>query len=74
MRIRFGLQSALSGQLTARPIHRMISAMVSFVPATKKWARQFVHEDDITDVTELLAFTDMPASAKAWRASMKCST
>lgn len=58
MRIRFGLQSALSGQLTASPIHRMISAMVSFVPAPKKWARQFVHEDDITDVTELLAFAE----------------
>ncbi len=60
MRIRFGLQSALSGQLTASPIHRMISAMVSFVPAPKKWARQFVHEDDITDVTELLSFVDVP--------------
>ena len=60
MRIRFGLQSALSGQLTASPIHRIISAMVSFVPATKKWARQFVHEDDITDVVELLSFADVP--------------
>jgi len=58
MRIRFGLQSALSGQLTASPIHRMVSAMVSFVPAPKKWARQFVHEDDITDVTELLSFAN----------------
>ncbi len=58
MRIRFGLQSALSGQLTASPIHRLISAMVSFVPAPKKWARQFVHEDDITDVTELFATTE----------------
>lgn len=57
MRIRFGLQSALSGQLTQSPIHRLISAMVSFVPAPKKWARQFVHEDDITDVAELFAFT-----------------
>ncbi len=57
MRIRFGLQSALSGQLTQSPIHRLISAMVSFVPAPSKWARQFVHEDDITDVAELLAFT-----------------
>ncbi len=60
MRIRFGLQSALSGQLTASPIHRLISAMVSFVPAPKKWARQFVHEDDITDVTELLSFANVP--------------
>jgi len=70
MRIRFGLQSALSGQLTASPIHRMISAMVSFVPAPKKWARQFVHEDDITDVAELLAFT--PAKGNTYEVFNIC--
>ena len=63
MRIRFGLQSALSGQLTQSPIHRMISMMVSFVPAPKKWARQFVHEDDITDVAELFSFTEVSGSS-----------
>ena len=57
-RIRFGLQSALSGQLTGSPIYTVIRAMVAFVPATSKWLRQFVHEDDITDVTELLAFKE----------------
>jgi nucleoside-diphosphate-sugar epimerase len=58
-RIRFGLQSALAGQLKENFIHRLISAMVSFVPVTKKWLRQFIHEDDVKDIIELLAFNDL---------------
>ncbi|MFI5260595.1 MAG: NAD-dependent epimerase/dehydratase family protein [Candidatus Paceibacteria bacterium] len=56
MRIRFGLQSALSGQLKDSFIYRVISAMVSFVPVTPKWLRQFIHEDDVTNIIERLAF------------------
>jgi nucleoside-diphosphate-sugar epimerase len=55
-RIRFGLQSALMGQLTGNIFYRIISAMVSFVPATPWWVRQFVHEDDVCDIVALLAF------------------
>ncbi len=57
MRIRFGLQAALSGQLRESAIHRLITLMVSFVPATQTWCRQFVHEDDVTGIIETLAFT-----------------
>lgn len=56
MRIRFGLQSALSGQLKDSFIYRVISAMVAFVPVTPKWLRQFIHEDDVANIIERLAF------------------
>lgn len=59
MRIRFGLQAALSGQLKENFIHKLISAMVSFVPVTKKWCRQFIHEDDVSDIIELLTFKEV---------------
>jgi nucleoside-diphosphate-sugar epimerase len=56
MRIRFGLQSALSGQLKDSFIYRVISAMVAFVPVTPKWLRQFIHEDDVVGIIDRLSF------------------
>lgn len=56
MRIRFGLQSALSGQLTGSFVYKMVSALVAFVPTTPQWLRQFIHEDDVTNIVERLAF------------------
>ncbi len=68
MRIRFGLQAALSGQLKESFIHRIISAMVSFVPVTPKWCRQFIHEDDIADVVAGLAFSPLKSDYEAFNA------
>ena len=56
MRIRFGLQSTLSGQMRGAFIYKIIGAMVSFVPVTPKWLRQFIHEDDVVGIVERLAF------------------
>jgi nucleoside-diphosphate-sugar epimerase len=62
MRIRFGLQAALAGQLKDAFVYRLISAMVSFVPVTPKWLRQFIHEDDVVDLVALLAFAEPKGS------------
>ncbi|MEK7143297.1 MAG: NAD(P)-dependent oxidoreductase [Patescibacteria group bacterium] len=60
-RIRFGLQAALSGALKEQGsfLYDFISLWVSWVPVTPKWLRQYVHEDDITDIVALLAFSPL---------------
>lgn len=68
MRIRFGLQAALSGQLKESFIHRIISLMVSFVPVTAKWCRQFIHEDDIADIVALFAFSALKSGYDVFNA------
>ncbi|HZS43121.1 MAG TPA: NAD-dependent epimerase/dehydratase family protein [Candidatus Paceibacterota bacterium] len=61
MRVRFGLQSALSGQLKdEKPAsYRIISRLVAVVPATREWVRQFIHEDDVNDIVKKLTFEDV---------------
>jgi nucleoside-diphosphate-sugar epimerase len=54
-RIRFGLQSALSGNLRGG-VYSIVSALTKVVPATPKWVRQYIHEDDVTDIVALLSF------------------
>ena len=62
MRIRFGLQSALSGQLKDSFAYRVVSLLVSRIPATPKWLRQFIHEDDVAAIVERLAFGEVAGS------------
>ncbi len=59
MRTKFSLQSALSGQLRNSFVYRVITLMVSFMPVTKHWCRQFIHEDDVTNIVELFSFNDL---------------
>lgn len=61
MRIRFGLQSALQGNLSGGFINKIVTTLTTYVPATRGWARQFVHEDDVYDSIE--HFTFSPARA-----------
>lgn len=60
MRIRFGLQSALQGNLKGGFTNNIITLLTSYVPATKGWVRQFIHEDDVNDIVMTFAFRDMP--------------
>jgi nucleoside-diphosphate-sugar epimerase len=71
MRIRFGLQAALSGSLKGQKsfLYEIISLWVSWVPATPKWLRQYVHEDDITDVVSLFSFADLKSGYEAFNVS-----
>lgn len=67
-RIRFGLQASLSGSLKGRGsiLYDIISLWVSFVPVTPKWLRQYVHEDDVTDIVSKLAFDDISITYEAF--------
>lgn len=70
-RIRFGLQSALSGTLRGQKsvIYDFVALMVSWVPVTPKWLRQYVHEDDITDIVALFAFEEIACLYEAFNAA-----
>jgi len=52
LRSRFGLQSALRGDLRATWFERAVSFLTTLLPVTPLWARQFVHEDDVATLVE----------------------
>ena len=65
MRIRFGLQSALQGNLKGSFVYKIVTVLTTFVPATKGWVRQFIHEDDVNDIVTkfLVEHSDVPYDA-----------
>lgn len=68
-RIRFGLQSALSGSLRGGGVYRVVRLLTSFVPVTPKWLRQYIHEDDVTDIVARFSFDDVTGSYEVFNIS-----
>ncbi|MBI3634230.1 MAG: NAD-dependent epimerase/dehydratase family protein [Candidatus Yonathbacteria bacterium] len=70
-RIRFGLQSALSGTLRGQKSfwYNIVSLMVSWVPVTPKWLRQYIHEDDIIDIVALFSFNNIKGEYEVFNAA-----
>ncbi|MFA6608885.1 MAG: NAD(P)-dependent oxidoreductase [Candidatus Paceibacterota bacterium] len=68
-RIRFGLQSALSGNLHGGLAYRIVTLLTSYVPVTKNWLRQYIHEDDVTDIVTLLGFNNLNGSYEVFNIS-----
>lgn len=57
-RIRFGLQSALQGNLKKSVLDRFVTALTALMPAPPRMVRQFIHEDDVTDIVAHWSFAD----------------
>jgi nucleoside-diphosphate-sugar epimerase len=59
-RTSFGLQSALSGKIKNENfLFKIISKVLQFMPATRGWARQFVHENDIVNAVLVMSFSNL---------------
>ncbi len=59
MRVRFGLQSALQGNLAGGFLNRCVRLMTASMPAPAGWVRQFIHEDDVNDIVMKCTLEDM---------------
>ncbi len=69
LRNRFGLQSALSGNLKGGLAYKFVTLLTAVVPATRTWFRQFIHEDDVYGIVERISFGDYNFTYEAFNIS-----
>ena len=43
-------------------LHKAVSMLVSFMPATRTWCRQFIHEDDLAAALLVMIHHDLPGA------------
>ncbi len=65
-KVRFGLQSALQGNLKGNFLYKIVTTLTAFVPVTVGFVRQFIHEDDVVDAVSLASFSDINWSYEAF--------
>lgn len=63
---KFSLAAALSSDANKSGIPFYIRWMLLFMPIVGRWTRQFVHEDDITDVVTIGAFSERPNNLETY--------
>lgn len=61
LRNKFSLQSALSGNLKGGVLSKIVTTLTAVMPATKGWVRQFIHEDDVSDVVTYFIYHNAPS-------------
>ena len=63
---KFSLVAALTPDANKTAIPFYVRWALSCMPIVGRWTRQFVHEDDLTDVVTLLAFTEQAPTLRTY--------
>jgi len=57
---KFSLAAALSADANKSAIPKLVQMLLKVMPVIGRWTRQFVHEDDITDVVTAGLYSELP--------------
>ena len=63
---KFSLAAALSSDANKSAIPKPVQMMLQVMPVIGRWTRQFVHEDDITDVVTYGLWSELPQTINTY--------